>query len=135
MRPELHHYETPLIVLSVAIALTGLAAAAWFYSRNGVRAEQAKTHVEPLHRLLSGKYYIDELYEALLGRPIRWISDRIFLRVGDRLLLDGTLDGMATTARGAAGLLARVQTGSLHLYAFLVLVGLAAVLLWSWGHV
>ena len=94
-----------------------------------------KTHVEPLYRLLSGKYYIDELYEALLGRPIRWISDRIFLRVGDRLLLDGTLDGMASTARGTAGLLARVQTGNLHLYAFLVLVGLAAVLLWSWGHV
>ncbi|HJW52499.1 MAG TPA: NADH-quinone oxidoreductase subunit L [Burkholderiaceae bacterium] len=135
VRPELHHYETPLVVLSVAIGLAGLAAAAWFYARNGIRAEQVKTHVEPLYRLLSGKYYIDELYEALLGRPIRWISDRIFLRVGDRLLLDGTLDGMASTARGAAGLLGRVQTGNLHLYAFLVLVGLAAVLLWSWGHV
>ena len=135
VRPELHHYETPLVVLSVAIGLAGLAAAAWFYARNGIRAEQVKTHVEPLHRLLSGKYYIDELYEALLGRPIRWISDRIFLRVGDRLLLDGTLDGMASTARGAAGLLARVQTGNLHFYAFLVLAGLVAVLLWSWGHV
>ncbi len=135
VRPELHHYETPLVVLSVAIGLAGLAAAAWFYARNGIRAEQVKTHVEPLYRLLSGKYYIDELYEALLGRPIRWISDRIFLRVGDRLLLDGTLDGMASTARGTAGLLARVQTGNLHFYAFLVLVGLAAVLLWSWGHV
>jgi NADH-quinone oxidoreductase subunit L len=133
--PELHHYEKPLIALSVVIALAGLAAAAWFYSRNGVRAERARTHMQPLYRLLSGKYYVDELYEALLGRPIRWISDRIFLRVGDRLLLDGTLDGMATTARGAAGLLARVQTGNLHLYAFLVLGGLVAVLLWSWGHV
>lgn len=135
VRPDLHHYETPLIVLSVVIALVGLSAAAWFYSGNGARAARAKSHVEPLHRLLSGKYYIDELYDALLGRPIRWISDRIFLRVGDRLLLDGTLNGMASTARGAAGLLARVQTGNLHFYAFLVLAGLAAMLLWSWGHV
>jgi len=135
VRPELHHYETPLIVLSVVIALAGLAAAAWFYSGNGARAERARAHVQPLHQLLSGKYFIDELYEALLGRPIRWISDRIFLRLGDRLLLDGTLNGMASTARGAAGLLARVQTGNLHFYAFLVLAGLAVVLLWSWGHV
>jgi NADH-quinone oxidoreductase subunit L len=135
VRPELHHYEKPLIVLSVAIALLGLAGAAYFYARNGARAAQMRTHMEPLHRLLSGKYYIDELYEALIGRPIRWISDRIFLRLGDRMLLDGTLNGMASTARGAAGLLARVQTGNLHFYAFLVLAGLAAVLLWSLGHV
>jgi NADH-quinone oxidoreductase subunit L len=135
IRPELHHYEKPLIVLSVVIALVGLAGAAYFYARNGARAARARTHVEPLHRLLTGKYYIDELYEAFIGRPIHWISDRIFLRLGDRLLLDGTLNGMAGTARGAAGLLSRVQTGNLHFYAFLVLAGLAAVLLWSWGHV
>jgi NADH-quinone oxidoreductase subunit L len=135
IRPELHHYEKPLIVLSVVIALVGLAGAAYFYARNGARAARARTHVEPLHRLLTDKYYIDELYEAFIGRPIHWISDRIFLRLGDRLLLDGTLNGMAGTARGAAGLLSRVQTGNLHFYAFLVLAGLAAVLLWSWGHV
>jgi NADH-quinone oxidoreductase subunit L len=135
IRPELHHFEKPLIVLSVVIALLGLAGAAWFYSRNGARATQARTRMEPLHRLLSGKYYIDELYEALIGRPIRWISDRVFLRIGDRLLLDGTLNGMASVARGAAGQLARVQTGNLHFYAFLVLAGLVALLLWSWGHV
>jgi NADH-quinone oxidoreductase subunit L len=125
----------PIVIGSVIIALAGLAAAWWFYTHNGARAERARAHVQPLHRLLSGKYYVDELYEALLGRPLQWISDRIFLRLGDRLLLDGTLDGMASTARGAAGLLARVQTGNLHFYAFLVLAGLAAVLLWGWSHV
>jgi NADH-quinone oxidoreductase subunit L len=125
----------PIVIGSVVIALAGLAAAWWFYTHNGARAERARAHVQPLHRLLSGKYYVDELYEALLGRPLQWISDRIFLRLGDRLLLDGTLDGMASTARGAAGLLARVQTGNLHFYAFLVLAGLAAVLLWGWSHV
>jgi NADH-quinone oxidoreductase subunit L len=125
----------PIVIGSVIVALAGLAAAWWFYARNGARAERARAHVQPLHRLLSGKYYIDELYEALLGQPLRWVSDRIFLRLGDRWLLDGTLDGMASTARGAAGLLARVQTGNLHFYAFLVLAGVAAVLLWGWSHV
>ncbi len=135
IRPELHHYETPLIVLSVVIALLGLAGAAWFFARNGARASRVRESVGPLHRLLSDKYYIDELYEAVIGRPIQWISDRVFLRVGDRLLIDGTLDGMAGMARRAAGTLARVQTGNLHFYAFLVLAGLVAVFLWSWGHV
>ena len=70
----------PIVIGSVVIALVGLAAAGWFYTRNGARAERARAHVQPLHRLLSGKYYIDELYEALIGRPLQWISDRIFLR-------------------------------------------------------
>jgi NADH-quinone oxidoreductase subunit L len=135
VRPELHHLETPLVVLSVAIGLAGLALAAWFYSGDGARAQAARAHVEPVHRLLSGKYYIDELYEAVIGRPIQWVSDRIFLRIGDRLLIDGTLDGMAAAARRTAGGLSRVQTGNLHLYALLVLAGVVAVLLWSWGHV
>ncbi len=135
VKPELKSFHTVLLVLSVVIAALGLAGAAWFYARNGARAERARLQMQPLHRLLSGKYYIDELYETLIGRPIRWISDRVFLRIGDRLLLDGTLNGMASVARGAAGQLARVQTGNLHFYAFLVLAGLVALLLWSWGHV
>jgi NADH-quinone oxidoreductase subunit L len=135
VQPELHHYEKPLIALSVVIALAGLGGAAYFFARDGERASRVREAFGPVHRLLSGKYYIDELYGALLGRPIQWISDRIFLRVGDRVLLDGTLDGMASTARGAAGLLARIQTGNLHFYALLVFAGLAAVLLWSWSHV
>ena len=42
---------------------------------------------------------------------------------------------MAGLAQRAAGALGRVQTGNLHLYAFFVLVGSIAVLLWSWRHV
>ena len=50
-------------------------------------------------------------------------------------LIDGTLHGLAGLARLTAGMLGRVQTGSLHLYAWLVLTGIFACLLWSWHHV
>ena len=88
-----------------------------------------------LHRWLSGKYFIDELYERVIGQPLVWVSDRVFLRLGDRALLDGTLNGLAALGQRGAGLLGRVQTGSLHLYAWFVLVGIVGALLWSWRHV
>jgi NADH-quinone oxidoreductase subunit L len=69
--------------------------------------------------VLSGKYYVDEAYEALIGRPLLWISDRVFLRIGDRALFDGTLHGFAALGRSAAAGLARIQNGNLHLYALL----------------
>ena len=134
--PEaLHHYETPLVAVAVAIGFVGLAGAAYFFGGEAERAERVRIRFAGLHRILYEKYYVDELYDALIARPLYWISDRIFLGIGDRWLLDGTLNGMAALAQRTAGVLGRVQTGSLHLYAFLALAGTVAVLLWSWRHV
>jgi NADH-quinone oxidoreductase subunit L len=133
--PEhLHHLETPLLVGSIVVAFVGLAGAAYFFGNGAVRAARMRERFPALHRLLSGKYFIDELYEQLIGRPLVWISDRVFLRTGDRMLFDGTLHGLAGLARRTAGAFSRVQTGNLHLYAFLVIAGMAACLVWSFRH-
>ena len=130
----LHHLETPLLVLSIVIAFTGLAAAAWVYGGGTSRAEGLQQRFAGLHRWLSGKFFVDELYERVIGRPLVWVSDTILLRLGDRMLLDGTLNGLAALGQRGAGLLARLQTGSLHLYAAFVLAGIVGALLWSWRH-
>jgi NADH-quinone oxidoreductase subunit L len=132
--PEsLHHTETVLLFVSIAIALTGLALAAYYFGGTAARATAALARFAGLHRLLAAKYYVDELYERMLGRPLTWISDAIFLKLGDRVLLDGSLNGMAKLAERTAGMLSRIQTGSLHRYAFWVLAGSGACLLWSFS--
>jgi NADH-quinone oxidoreductase subunit L len=133
--PEsLHHFETPLLVTSIAIAFAGLGLAAYFFGNGAVRAARTRERFTKLHRILSGKYFIDELYDRLLGRPLHWISEMVFLRAGDRFLLDGSLHGLANLARRTAGAFSRVQTGNLHLYAFFVVAGMAACLAWSFRH-
>jgi NADH-quinone oxidoreductase subunit L len=132
---ELHHFETPLLVVSVVLALAGLAGAAFVFGGAPGRAERLRQRFAGLHRWLSGKYFIDELYERVIGAPLVWVSDRVFLRLGDRRLLDGTLDGLAALAQRGAGVLSRVQTGSLQWYLWLVLAGIVGALLWSWRHV
>jgi NADH-quinone oxidoreductase subunit L len=129
---DLHSLQTPLVVVSVLLSLTGLAAAAYLFGGEGLRAERLRDRFARLHRLLSGKYFVDEIYDLLIARPLYWVSDRVFLRIGDRALLDGTLHGLAGLAQRGASRLSRVQTGNLQLYALLALVGIAAALLWSW---
>ncbi|MGE5339192.1 MAG: NADH-quinone oxidoreductase subunit L [Gemmatimonadota bacterium] len=129
-----HHYHWTVVGTSVALGLLGLAGAWFVYGGAGTLGERLRAQFAPLHRLLYGKYFIDELYDALIGRPLLWISDRVFLRLGDRLLLDGTLNGLAALAQRTAGRFARVQTGNLHLYALFVLLGIVGALLWSWRH-
>ena len=68
-------------------------------------------------------------------QPLAWISERVFLVLGDRVLLDGSLHGLAGLARRTAGAFARVQTGNLQLYVFLALAGLVAALAWAALHV
>ena len=131
---ELEHFETPLVVISVVIAFVGLAAAAFVYGDTGTRAEALRRRFPGVYRVLSGKYFVDEAYDALIARPLYWISDRVFLRIGDRQIFDGTLHGLAALGRRTAGGFSRVQNGSLHLYALLVLVGIIASLAWSWRH-
>ena len=131
---SLHFMHKPLLVISVLLALGGLAGAAYVYGGPAQRAEALQQRFAGIHRWLSGKYFVDELYERLINRPLVWVSDRVFLRLGDRQLIDGTLNGLAALGQRSAGWLARVQTGQLHLYALLVLGGIIAALLWSWSH-
>ena len=132
--PALHHYETPLVVVAVAIGLAGLAFAAYCFGGDGARGARIADRFDGIRRVLAGKYFVDELYDRIITQPLLWISDRVFLKASDRALIDGSLHGLAGLARRAAGGFGRVQTGSLHLYAFLVLAGLIGALAWSWRH-
>jgi NADH-quinone oxidoreductase subunit L len=122
----------PLIYVAVAIGFAGLALA-WFIYRGGLAsAERLQQRFAGLHRLLSGKYYVDELYEAVLGRPLHWISERVFLGLGDRALIDGSLHGLTAVAQRAAGRLSRVETGNLQFYVLLAVLGVIVSLAWMW---
>ena len=130
----LEHLETALIVLTVVLTLAGASAAVAVYRNGLAKAEALAARFPRLHRLLSGKYYVDEIIEALLGRPLHWISDRVFLGFGDRVVIDGSLNGMASLTRRAAGRLSRIETGSLQLYLLLAVLGVLGALVWVWRH-
>jgi NADH-quinone oxidoreductase subunit L len=133
-KPEMHAFHYWVVGGSVAIAAVGLAAAAYFFGGDASRAARVRERFAGVHRVLSNKYYVDEFYERVIGRSLNWISDTVFLKFGDRFLIDGTLNGLASLAQGVAGRLSRVQTGSLHKYALLVLAGMVASLVWMWRH-
>ncbi len=131
---EREHYERTLLIVSVVMAFAGLALAAVMFGGPATRPERIRQAVLPLHRLLSAKYHVDELYDRLLARPLVWVSEHVLLRGGDRVVLDGLLHGVASLATRAAGLFGRLQTGSLHLYSLFVMAGIVGALVWSWRH-
>jgi NADH-quinone oxidoreductase subunit L len=131
---SVEHLETTLIVLSVVVAVIGIATAIFIYRHGLARGEALAARWPRLHALLGGKYYIDEIYQATLGRPLLWISDRIFLGIGDRFLIDGSLHGLTGLTRRAAVRLSQVETGQLQWYVAMAILGLVGSLTWMWAH-
>ncbi|MEE9142666.1 MAG: NADH-quinone oxidoreductase subunit L, partial [Gammaproteobacteria bacterium] len=83
-----------------------------------------------LYRLLANKYYFDEFYEDGVASGARAVGD-VAWRVGDQLLIDGTLvNGTARSVGWVSGMVRRMQSGYLYTYAFTMIIGLALVIAW-----
>ena len=75
-------------------------------------------------------FYVDKLYELIIAKPFRKLSDVIF-RYFEVLALDkGVVDGLGNLFYAIAGLLRRYQVGNLNVYAFIILIGGLFILLY-----
>ena len=124
-----HAAELGMAGSAVAIAAAGAALAWWLYLRRPELPDRIAATFRGAYQLLVNKYYADELYDALIVRPLVFVSDRVLFRVVDVGLIDGALvDG---TARGVQGLAAHglkyAQSGLAQTYVFFMIVGAAAL--------
>ena len=126
----LHHaHEVPLWVklAPLVFALSGIAVSYMYYiAMPWLPAATAKTF-PGIHALFYNKWYFDELYDAIIVQPALRIG-RFFWKKGDGATIDGLgADNIAARAQDMAGVLMRFQSGYLYHYAFVMLVGVAAL--------
>ena len=127
--PDSHNTELALMGLAVATALAGFLLAAYLYVvKPGVTAVLKQRAALP-HRVLLNKYYIDELYAAVIVRPLHWLSDKMLWRVFDAEIVDGLVNATATLARRLGGWARALQSGNTRSYASWVVSGALLVML------
>jgi NADH-quinone oxidoreductase subunit L len=79
--------------------------------------------------VLNRKYFVDELYDAVVVRPVVWLSRVVLWKGVDQGLVDGVgVNGAAWTSRLVGGGLRLLQTGQVGVYVVLFLVGAIWVL-------
>ncbi len=127
----LHEYhEVPgLVVWSPTIAMViGFLAAYHFYIRRPNTAPQAMAARNPgLYKFLLNKWYFDELYDFLFVRPSKRLG-RFLWKQGDGQVIDRLgPDGISARVSDAASKVVALQTGYLYHYAFVMLIGVAAL--------
>jgi NADH-quinone oxidoreductase subunit L len=113
--------------IALAIALIGIVIAWICYLQNpGLPARVAES-LRGLYHLLLGKYYIDELYNLFIGRPLFWISQFVLFRGIDTGVIDGIVDGTGLGVEGSGEGLRQLETGNVRDYAFAYLLGVLAI--------
>ena len=117
----------PMAILSLAIAVAGVLVATRFYVwRPEIPARMAERYSKA-YRVLLNKYYVDELYDALIVEPIRRGSFWLW-RKFDEPVIDGSVNGVASVVRVGSLVLRRVQTGYVMNYVLSFIVGVVAIL-------
>ena len=121
--------EWTLIAVAVAIALIGIVAAFRVLDLSQLVPAKAAPAETGLGKILYKKWYVDELYDAMVVRPTLWLSRTVLWRVVDVGVVDGAgVNGAAATSRILGWLTSRLQTGELGFYAVIFVVGVVVVL-------
>jgi NADH-quinone oxidoreductase subunit L len=121
--------ELGLMGISVLIASGGILLAMTVVLKRPAMAEQFRNDYSFLYDLFLNKWYVDELYDKIVVKPLRWIGG-IFWTIFDGKGIDGTLHGIASGAQYSGRFFARLQTGFVQNYALSMAAGLVLVLIW-----
>ena len=123
-----HGAEWALLLVSVVVALLGIGGALQAYLASPGIATALRERFAGAHRLLENKYWVDEVYDAIVVRPFMAASQWLW-RVWDSLVVDGLVNGVGYTLELGSGMLKLVQTGFVGTYALWIALGVIALVL------
>jgi len=129
-----HDYEHALHALHKKVSLIAgggalvMIALAWFFFGFARGASRMAAMIgKPVRVLLANKYYIDEIYDLLIRKPLlllSWIAAQLDALLVDKLMIDGLI---GTTPRGFGSMFRGMQRGALQGYALTMGFGLVVL--------
>ncbi len=127
-QPLESHFDLSFSIAPVALGLSGILLAWWFYKSANDRPAQTAARFGALYQWAYNKFYIDELYLFitkrvlfnLIARPAAWF---------DRNVVDGLVNMSGTVTETIADKIKGLQSGKVQQYALLFLGGLIGLLL------
>ncbi len=117
--PEIE--KTSLAMISMLAGIIGIAIAAYMYLLKP--AASAAMTEGPLYRLIYHKFYVDEIYNALIVKPIEFTSRFVLWKGVDDGFIDGAVNGGGRRVRGVGSIFQLMQSGTIRNYAAWVTAG------------
>jgi NADH-quinone oxidoreductase subunit L len=110
----------------LVVGLAGIALAYVMYILNPLLPMRLAATFRGIYLFLLNKWYFDELYDAIFVRPAMRLSNMLW-QTGDATIIDGVPNGLATLTVDGSQQAVKIQTGSLAVYAFTMLIGVVVL--------
>ncbi|MFN3604914.1 MAG: NADH-quinone oxidoreductase subunit L [Leptonema sp. (in: bacteria)] len=123
-----HSLEIPLMVLSVVVSIAGILLSFYVFLWKPSISQNISERFSAIKTLLENKYFIDEIYEAVILRPIRNFSDKIAFKSIDFFMIDGFLNGLGPFFYTVGNRLGFLHNGKVQNYILWIFLGLVFVL-------
>lgn len=131
MIEAMHHHhamEYFLLPFSAAVAIGAVLFARNFYRKHDLAGdEKVQSFFGKMYVHMGNKFYIDELYDAIIIRPFVWAGENIVLRF-DKEIVDGAVNGIASAVGSIGEVFRRLQSGFVRNYALAVSMGVIVIL-------
>jgi NADH-quinone oxidoreductase subunit L len=119
--------ELTLMFGSVALILVSIYLSYYLYVKNVALVGRLRNSVSGIHKIIYGKFFIDELYNAIIIRPL--VGGSLFLwKIVDVVLIDGVLNGLAILIGDVSLGARKMQSGQLRRYATVFLAGVVIII-------
>jgi NADH-quinone oxidoreductase subunit L len=122
--------ELLLMAISTGAAVAGLGFAYLFYVAKPELPEKLATKAHAMYSIMLNKYYVDDLYNALVIWPVVRMSREFLWKFVDIFMIDGAVNGVGQLVRGSAAGLRHMQSGYVRAYAGWILLGGVLVIAW-----
>jgi NADH-quinone oxidoreductase subunit L len=129
--PE-HSTELVLMGISVLVAVIGIVLAYVQYVARAQRPVEDDAQRSAPENLVYHKYYIDELYDNLIVKPVMALSTGLYKFV-ENGIIDPIANGVGRVTLAGGQLLRNVQTGSVETYLILMVLGIVLILGLNFG--
>ncbi len=116
--------EIILMIISVILGLSGVYLAYLAYLKRPQLSAKLKAAVGDLYDVVLNKYYIDEIYQAVIIKPLVYVSDRYLWHGLDEVVVDGSVNGAGKTVRFIGRVVRKIQTGIVQNYALVFVFGI-----------
>jgi len=111
---------------SLAIVLTVVAMRIKYMEKKQV--PEADANIKGFAKVLNHKYYVDELYNAVIVKPLHLFSNFLY-KVIDVQVIDGIVNGTGKFSTYCSTQLKNLQTGTVSFYLFAMALGMVGILL------
>jgi len=115
--------------LSILMALIGIGLATYLYVMMPGIPQFIAWRLNSVYKLLLNKYYVDEIYDALIVNPIKSISTVLLWKFMDVGVIDDLfVNGSAKAVKFFGGAFRRIQVGNAQAYALFIAIGVLLIL-------